>query len=159
MSLKVAVSDAGPIHYLVILGHADTLPKLFAHVIIPSQVQAELSRPTTPVAVRSFVANPPEWLKIASDVPELRMTGLHQGEAAALWLAKGLKVEILVDDQAARTIARRLGLTPVGTIAILQRAADDRLLDLQSAITRLRQTNFHISPAILEQALQRKEPG
>lgn len=159
MSLKVAVSDAGLIHYLVILGHADVLPKLFTRVIIPLQVQTELSRPTTPMVVRDFIASPPAWLEIVDKITELQIPGLHHGEAAALSLAKDLSAEILVDDQAARTIARRLGLTPVGTIAILQRAADDRLLDLQSAITRLRQTNFHISPAILEHALQRKEPG
>jgi predicted nucleic acid-binding protein len=156
MTPRVAVSDAGPIHYLALVGHIDVLPQLFEEILIPSQVQAELSRATTPTAVREFIANPPAWFKIVSDVTELTAPALHSGEAAALQLAIDRKCEILVDDQAARAAARRLGFTPIGTVAILCRAADDRLIDLQTAINRLRNTNFYISPAILEQALKRK---
>jgi predicted nucleic acid-binding protein len=156
MTPRVAVSDAGPVHYLTLVGHINVLSRLFEEVLIPSQVQAELSRSTTPTVVREFIANPPTWFKIVSGVVELNLPALHSGEAAALQLATERKCEVLVDDQAARAAARRLGFTPVGTVAILCRAADDRLIDLQSAINRLRDTNFYISPAILEQALKRK---
>ena len=87
MSLRVAVSDAGPIHYLILIGHIDVLPKLFARIFVPSQVHVELSRPTTPAKVREFVARPPAWLEIVSGVNELQLPGLHSGEAAALQLA------------------------------------------------------------------------
>src|SRR5688572_16104668 len=111
MSLKVAVSDAGPIHYLLLIGHADILPRLFSKIVIPTQVQIELSRPTTPITVRTFIAGPPTWLEIGSNVRPLVIQGLHDGESAALALAQQQKLEFLADDQAARSAARKLGIT------------------------------------------------
>jgi len=40
------------------------LPALFARVMIPAEVQAELQRRRTPGLVRAWIANPPAWLDI-----------------------------------------------------------------------------------------------
>jgi len=38
-------------------------------------------------------------------------------------------------------------------IGVLDRAAERRLIDLESAVTSLRQTNFRADPSLLEQLL------
>jgi hypothetical protein len=42
------VSDAGPLHYLTLVGHADKHPVLYGAVAVPERVAVELSHPNTP---------------------------------------------------------------------------------------------------------------
>jgi len=49
---------------------------------------------------------------------------------------------------------RTCGLTVVGTIGILDRAASRQLIDLPEAIDRLKRTTFRISLEILEELLR-----
>jgi predicted nucleic acid-binding protein len=44
-------------------------------------------------------------------------------------------------------------LPVIGTVGVLREAADQGLIDLRNAVDRLRQTSFHISPAILARLL------
>lgn len=64
---------------------------------------------------------------------------------------------MIVDELFARREAERRGLPVIGTIGVLREAADEGLLDLRVAIARLRQTSFHISPAILARLLDEQE--
>jgi predicted nucleic acid-binding protein len=57
---------------------------------------------------------------------------------------------VLIDERAGRREAARRGLSVAGTLAVLDEAAQRGLLDFDFAITRLRQTNFRLSPAILK---------
>ncbi len=60
-----------------------------------------------------------------------------------------------MDDLDGRVAARRLGLTVVGTIGLLERMSEMRLIELSTAISRLRRTNFFVSPELLNAALER----
>jgi predicted nucleic acid-binding protein len=42
--VRAVISDTGPIHYLILIGHSDILADLFEKVIIPSMVFEELGR-------------------------------------------------------------------------------------------------------------------
>jgi predicted nucleic acid-binding protein len=42
-----------------------------------------------------------------------------------------------------------------GTIGLLERAAELKIIHLPDVITKLRQTNFFVAPELLEAALQR----
>jgi predicted nucleic acid-binding protein len=69
-----------------------------------------------------------------------------------------------VDDRDGALEAKRQGLTTIGTVSILERAAERGLLDLQAAIERLRQTSFRLPPTKLldlmfERDRQRKATG
>jgi predicted nucleic acid-binding protein len=35
---RVVISDASPLHYLILIGHAEVLPTLYAEVLIPEAV-------------------------------------------------------------------------------------------------------------------------
>jgi len=68
---------------------------------------------------------------------------------------------LLMDDREGVEKARCLGLTVTGTLGVLQRAAERRLLDLPEVIMRLQSTNFRASSevirALLEQNASRKK--
>ena len=62
----IVIADATPLNYLVLIGHADILPRLFDQVLIPSAVMNELQRSRTPEIVRAWIAAPPAWLEVRS---------------------------------------------------------------------------------------------
>jgi len=39
--LRVVISDASPLHYLVLIGHVELLPGLYSEVLIPEAVADE----------------------------------------------------------------------------------------------------------------------
>ena len=87
---------------------------------------------------------------------EVPIDGLHDGERAAISLACELKADLLLMDEAdgrAAALARHLQIT--GTIGLLQRAAERGLLDLADAFDRIKQTDFWISPRLLDAELAR----
>src|SRR5262249_31859682 len=95
-------------------------------------------------------------LEIVQVVNVQPVRGLHQGETEALQLALDRKAAaVLMDDMDGRAAARRLGLTPIFTVSLLELAAEKGVLDLPTAIAKLRQTNFFIAPELLEAALER----
>jgi predicted nucleic acid-binding protein len=69
---------------------------------------------------------------LAADDPVMRLlvAELDPGEAAAIALARRLNSDLLIiDDLAARRVARRLGLTITGTVGVVLAAAECRLID------------------------------
>jgi predicted nucleic acid-binding protein len=56
------VADAGPLHYLVLIGAVDVLGPLYGRVLAPDTVAAELRESNAPAAVRAWIADPPKWL-------------------------------------------------------------------------------------------------
>jgi predicted nucleic acid-binding protein len=152
----IVVSDAGPLHYLILVDCADVLPELFERVLIPPEVRDELLHTSTPQKIKDAMGNPPLWLQIEPLSRFVPLARLHKGETAALQLALQTKTSaVLMDDLDGRAAARQLGLTVVGTIGVLERLAELRIIDLPIVITKLRQTNFFISPEILYSALER----
>jgi predicted nucleic acid-binding protein len=60
-----------------------------------------------------------------------------------------------MDDMDGRAAARRLGIPTIFTIAILELAAEKRLIALPATIAKLKQTSFFIAQEILDAALDR----
>jgi predicted nucleic acid-binding protein len=60
----LVVADTTPLRYLVVLGHADLLHRLFDQVPIPPAVAEEMQHPRAPAALRTWMASPPAWLEI-----------------------------------------------------------------------------------------------
>jgi predicted nucleic acid-binding protein len=153
--MTLVVSDASPVHYLVLIGAVDILPRLFSKVVIPEHViSRELQSPKTPPLVRKWVANLPAWVEVRRPMhPEpLR---LHTGEAHAIALALELGAPVLLDDKEARQIAKDKGLIVIGTVGLIERAAELNMLNLPEALAALRKTNARISKGLLDLALER----
>ena len=52
-------------------------------------------------------------------------------------------------------MARQNGLTVTGTLGVLDLAAEKGLVDLNVAVLRLLETNFRVSPPVVEELLSR----
>jgi len=50
----IVVADTGPLHYLILLEHAELLHGLYGEVVVRDAVATELSSPSTPTAVRDW---------------------------------------------------------------------------------------------------------
>lgn len=154
----LVVSDASPLNILVRLGQADVLPALFEAVAIPPSVAEEMSRSATPQVVRDWLSKPPPWLTVRPPAsPEPATTLRHRGERDAIRLAQELGADaILLDESKPRAEAAKLGLRVVGTIGILELAANRGLIhDLAAVHDQLRHTNFFIAEAVLAASLVR----
>jgi predicted nucleic acid-binding protein len=144
----------------VLIGQVNILPLLFETVFMPAAVREELERPLTPPLVGAWVASNPPWLALqpvpVDDDGVLRT--LDDGERAAIILAGSLGADIiLMDDRAGVVAARARGFAVTGTLGLLDRAARRGLIDLATAFTALRATNFRTTAAMLRELLSRYE--
>ncbi|HEX8142882.1 MAG TPA: DUF3368 domain-containing protein [Pyrinomonadaceae bacterium] len=154
----IVVSDTSPLNYLVLIGQVGVLEKLYERVLIPQAVWSELQSVGAPVQVQEWMANLPGWVEI-SEVPDPDPTlKLDQGEQEAITLAQRLKAElVLLDERRGRETARLRGLAVIGTLGVLEAAADQGLLDLPVAIELLQKTSFRVSAVVIEEMLERYE--
>jgi predicted nucleic acid-binding protein len=144
------VADTSPLNYLVLIGSIDLLPALFQQVTVPPAVVTELCHAGSPEAVRQWAQSPPAWLDVRPLANPPLSLNLGPGEVEAISLALELRAEkILIDDRCARHAATGLGLTVVGTLAVLVEAGRAGLVDLDQALLRLSATTFRVHPSVL----------
>ena len=148
----IVVADAGPLHYLVLIGSVDLLETLYDRAAIPRAVAFELQQTATPVVVRQWITNLPDWCVIHPDpLFDHELDFLGPGERSAIGLAISLHADrLLIDDQAGRAEARRRQLSITGTLGVLAEAHRRNLVDFESAIVRLRQTSFYLDSELLD---------
>jgi predicted nucleic acid-binding protein len=119
-----------------------------------------MAHPSAPTELQIWIEQPPTWLDIqpVRIEPDAKLDRLHPGEREAIALAEQLGADlILLDEKAARQIAAERGLNVTGLLGILDEAATRGLIDLPTAIDRLRQTTFRASPWLLKWVLYRHQ--
>ena len=154
--MSVVVSDTSPLHYLILCGAEEILPKLFQLVVIPPTVFAELQQPNTPPPVKQWADALPKWVAVQS--PEHLQTGLDvdRGELEAISLAREIHAAaVLMDDLAGRRAAAQCGLAVVGTVGLLEQAAIRGLVDLPSVMGQLQKTNARLDASLIQAVLER----
>lgn len=151
----LVVSDSSPINFLVRIQSIDILPRLFGSVLIPPAVRDELTRATTPLEVKEFIAQLPSWLQVRSPASIEDIPKLHAGELAAISLAREVKADlVLLDDGDARKAAAARGLAVTGLLGILERADEVGLVDLAKVAPRL-PADYHVAKSLVDSALER----
>jgi predicted nucleic acid-binding protein len=113
--------------------------------------------------VAYWLSTQPAWLVIQalgqphSDPADQELERLGAGEREGIMLASehGPDVLLLIDEGKGRRAASRRTLRIIGTLGILELAAGSGLLDLPSALERLRQTTFYVAPSLLRTLLDR----
>jgi predicted nucleic acid-binding protein len=149
----IVVADTGPLHYLILLDHAELLYRFYDEVVVPDAVADELSHPSAPSAVREWMARAPTWLSIVPVEAE-RVDGVTEeldlGERAAIALAGAIQADLLLIDEAAgRAEAKRRNLRVIGTLGVLRVAAERGLVDVPELIHRLKATTFFTGDDLL----------
>ncbi len=147
----IIVSNTSPLCYLVLIGHAEILAKLYGEIHVTRKVLEELRHPDAPPLVRQWANTPPVWLKIHPnpEEPDQTLAALDPGERTALRLAELLGSDmVLLDEAAARSLASLRSMKVSGTLGILCGAAQAGLVNLPAALDLLRKTNFRASPEL-----------
>jgi predicted nucleic acid-binding protein len=155
----IVIANTSPLNYLVLIGKAEVLRRLYGQVVIPEAVLRELQNPEAPAAVAEWVAQPPAWLEVRrgsvpSD-PGLRLLGEGEREAITLAMQYRRDALLLMDEGHGRREARRRNLRVTGTLGVLNDAASRGWVDLPSVFECLRQTTFRASPSLLQSFLDR----
>jgi len=156
----IVVSDTSTICYLLLIDRIDILSILYQTITIPQAVADELTASESPPIVQSWIDRPPNWLNI--EAPETTqdhgLETLDLGEREAILLSEQLRAELVIlDDKAARKIARERGLNIIGLLGIIKDAASRGLLDLEITFQQLQNAGFWVSPSLLDSLLRNGE--
>lgn len=167
----IAIINASPLIYLSKVGAIELLPKMFTKVITTTTVKTEVLQqekvPEHIVLKESFDS----WLEVEQPRKKQlikRLLGLqiHQGEAEVIALAREhaeaeKESVIVIDDLHAREIAASLGLIVTGTIGILLRALNKKVIGssecrlmVEKLVTK---TTFRLSTKLYAQILREIE--
>lgn len=152
----IVISDTSSILYLLLINQLDLLPQMYGQVIIPEIVRDELADPGAPIQLQQWIANAPEWLIVQPVIstPDATLSNLNPGEQAAITLAQECLADLLIiDERAGRRAATNLGIRIIGLLGILDEAAAQGLINLPEAIAQLQQTNFRVSPVLIQRLL------
>jgi predicted nucleic acid-binding protein len=118
-----AVSNSSPLIWLAKINRLGVLKSLFGAIIVPEKVRAEVSSGESADSLLIREAFREGWLRVSGEADDasalVGVSGLHQGEAEAVLLARRLGSLLLVDEREATGTARVFGVRPLGTVGVL----------------------------------------
>jgi predicted nucleic acid-binding protein len=86
----------------------------------------------------------------------VRLPRLGGGEQDAIELAEELHADfVLMDDEDGRIEAELRLITVIGTLGVLERAAERGLTDLPTVLAQLQATNFYVADDLIQEVLAR----
>ncbi len=159
--MSAAVVDAGPLIHLHEVGALRHLA-IFSALRVPSEIWRETvgqQRVPEGPLLELGVRCEPYLDELAHFVEANKLGALHPGEQECLHACRRENISILLtDDLAARDAAKRLAITPVGSLGIIVRAYRVGRLELSEAedAIRLLQTtsSLFVTATIIEIALE-----
>ncbi|MBC6424446.1 MAG: DUF3368 domain-containing protein [Hormoscilla sp. SP5CHS1] len=143
--IESVVTDSTSLIGLERIGRLDILPGLFEPILVPPAVQQEFG-----------ISLP--WLQIVT--PDIGIATslkivVDDGEAEAIALAYQQGLQIILDDQQARKVARNMGISIIGTIGVLVKAKQAELISaLKPLLDRLEMNGFYMTSALKAEALK-----
>jgi len=152
------VSNTTPLQYLHQIGRLDLLTRLYRQVIVPQAVadelrQGELKGIDVPsLQTLSWVTVQPVAAVDLQRIP----AALDAGEREALALALGQKDPLLIlDDAAARTHAKALGIRFTGTLGVLVKAKQaGHMRVVRPYLDKLDKAGFYLRRDVRESILR-----
>ncbi len=160
------VSNTSPLRYLIAVGEADLIRKVFGEVVIPPAVFAELTHPSGREDVRQWIEQCPAWLNMRgldSAPSHDLVTTLDPGEREAIQLALEIQPDfVLMDERLGRRAATALGLPVIGALGLLGEAYGlHHIAEPLQVLDEMRRIGFRVSPPLyrkFEQKLQSMGP-
>lgn len=156
----IVVSDSSPLITLACARQLELLHEFFGTVIIPPEVHTEVVVAGAGLPGAEEVRKA-AWIEMQARSPEpsralkKACSGLGPGEKSVIYAASMLKADfVLVDEQRARRVAKDVGLTVAGSIAILEQGAKiGRVADLRSVYRSLLNQGIRFDTRLLEASL------
>lgn len=160
----VAVADAGPLIHLAEIDCLSLL-RIFEFVLIPSTVWSEVI--ASGQVAENVLSKFDSWqqheistTEISIFTEEYKLQELHIGERECLFLCKSKDVDtFLTDDLAARKIAHRMNLIPVGSLGIIVRAYHLDIISLTDAERYIHElycvSSLFVTKTIVDLAIER----
>jgi predicted nucleic acid-binding protein len=145
---KTIISDTSCFIILTNIGELDLLHKVYGQII------------TTPDIADEYSEELPEWVEIVAVTDKFRQQILEmqidKGESSAIALAlETPNSTIILDDNKARKIAEKLGITFTGTIGVIIKAKLTGIIpSVKPILKKIRQTNFYLSDELELHALK-----
>jgi predicted nucleic acid-binding protein len=167
----IGVINASPLIYLAKLGVLRLLSQLFSEIWTSREVREEVLRnkrePEVPLLEEAFS----NWLKVyslrdASLLIKLKKLNIHAGEATVIAIARELKdmkqeAITIIDDLAAREIARTLEISVIGTVGTLLQGVKEKLISKEQCkdyfLRLIEETDFRMNVKLYAQLLKRLE--
>lgn len=151
-----AVSNASPLIALAKAGLLHLLPALFERVVVPAGVVAEVEAGPSADPMRLALPNC-DWLeRVVLDPPVSILAAAHLGvgETEVIEWAKANPSYIaILDDRAARRVARTLDVPVIGTLGIIARAASSGAPgSFDEAISALRRAGLYLDEHVVRLA-------
>jgi predicted nucleic acid-binding protein len=153
MSINRIIINSSPLIVLFKSQQAELLPQLFAEILVPEGVFAEVTMAGEDDAAARQLPNV-AWIqtvKVTSIVPEVAAWDLGKGESQVLSLAlTTTDCAAVVDDRAARRCALSLGITTIGTGGLLVLAKRRKLISsISPGIQALRDAGLWLSETVV----------
>ena len=156
----IVVSNTSPIINLATIGQLILLRQLYGNITVPEAVFREIATDGAdlPGAVEVQTAS---WIATQAVKNQLILRTLHleldAGEAAAIALGLEMSADLLLlDEQLARGVARRLGLKFIGLLGILIEAKQRQIiLSVKPLLDALKdEAGFWIAPRLYHYVLE-----
>ena len=145
----IVIADTSCLISLTIISAVFLLNKLYKEIFITEEIATEFGEPL------------PEWIKFKKvendNYRSLLSNYLDPGEASAIALAFELKeVLLILDDLKGRKEAEKFGFKVTGTLGVLFRAKQERLInESKPSIDKLIELGFRISQNVIDDILKR----
>ena len=146
-------SNTTPFISLCAIDRLDLLPALFGRVHVVEAVVRECAAGQA-IAVPSL--NTLNWITIAPSNtgtdPEPMLMQLDEGEKWTLHAARAANAEwLLIDERIGRTVAERMGLKVTGTLGVLLKAKQQKLIpSFSDAAQTMRERGIYFHPGLIE---------
>ena len=152
----IVVSDTGPLISLGLLNRLELFTTLFDDIYIPNAVWEEIQQIRIFDNISEIKMFLRERVKRIAGENNL-LPFVDYGESEAILLYKEIKADYLViDDKKARDIAEALQVKCIGTIGILYRAKQKRIIqELRPLFLHLIQNKRYYSRKVLNQVLDK----
>lgn len=132
------ISNASPLILFARVKRVDLILELFNEILVEEEVKKEVidrgleEGYADAIYLNQLLEEGSIKVERVKDVKPFK--GVHQGEAATIQLAVEHKAKtVLMDEEDARAIAKARGLTPRGTLYILKKAVEKKVISKKQA--------------------------
>ena len=156
----IVVSNTTPLIGLASIQRFELLQQLFGEVYIPQAVYAESVIAGSGEGSAKREVSGATWIKVVNVQDRLAvdvlLDELDLGEAEAIVLARELNADwVLMDERKARRKLTQLGINKIGTLGILLKAKQERLIEIiRPDIEKLQQQSFRMSQSVMDAVLE-----